>query len=81
MEEEGGSAVVVYNEHTVAVNGSAHQDDDSDMHYGNAEEDEYDQGERNGTAYVHKKSKKYLQGAVGSVSRIEEMRTEEVSVV
>lgn len=53
-------------------------DQEDELQYGNADEEEYDQGEINGVAYIQKKTKKYSQGAAGLISKMEELRTEEV---
>ena len=81
-EEKSEQAVVVYNEHTVAVtNGdSAHAHDSTyePPQFGHADEEEYVHGERDGVTYVQKKSRKYEQGPAGLTSKIEESRSEEV---
>ncbi|GAV04198.1 hypothetical protein RvY_14510 [Ramazzottius varieornatus] len=76
--EESEKAVVLYNEHTHAVNGheSVH-DEVEDRNYGHADEEEYTHGEHNGITYVHKKSRKYEEGPAGLTSRIEESHTKE----
>ena len=78
--EENEKALVVYNEHTQAVNGHGSvYDEFEDRNYGQAGEDEYTHGERDGISYVHKKSRKYEEGAAGLTTKIEELHTEEVS--
>ncbi|OQV25175.1 hypothetical protein BV898_00864 [Hypsibius exemplaris] len=76
-DEANENAVVVYNEHTLPVNGEMGVHETDQEQFGHADEEEYVHGERDGLTFVQKKSKKYEQGPAGLTSRIEESRSEE----